>query len=111
MRQFYTVVLERMQTYSGTFQTEPYETAWAGEAMFFIRIHELTGKKAMLSSRVQVSVDGIEWIDEGMSFPPIDAEGSYFIRVSHFGGWLRLANEVDGENAAAKLTIQLVLKE
>ena len=111
MRQFYTVVLERMQTYSGEFQTEPYETAWAGEAMFFIKIHGLNGTKAVLNSRVQVSVDGIEWIDEGTSFPPIDSEGSYFIRVSHFGGWLRLASEIDGENARAKLTIQLALKE
>lgn len=111
MRQFYTVVLERMQRYSGEFQTEPYETAWAGEALFFIRIHEMTGEKAVLNSRVQVSVDGIEWIDEGTSFPPIDSEGSYFIRVSHFGGWLRLANEVGGKNGEAKLTIQLVLKE
>ncbi len=111
MRQFYTVVLERMQTYTGDFQTEPYETAWAGEAMFFIRVHELKGTETKLRSRVQVSVDGIDWIDEGTAFPVISDEGSHFIRTSHFGGWLRLANVLEGDDASVRLTIQLVLKE
>ncbi len=111
MRQFYTVVLERMQSYRGDFQTEPYETAWAGEAMFFVRVHEMTGTGTRLRSRVQVSVDGIEWLDEGTSFPAISEAGSHFVRVSHFGGWLRLANVLEGNDGAVQLTIQLALKE
>jgi hypothetical protein len=111
MRQFYTVVLERLQVYTGDFETEPYETGWASEAMFFMRVHEIGGKNVELNSRVQVSVDGIEWLDEGTMFPVIDSKGSNFVRVTHFGGWLRLVNEVSGENPEIKLTIQLVLKE
>ena len=112
MRNFYTVVLERMQTKEApSFATEPYETAWAGEAMFFIRIHELQGKNARLRSRTQVSADGMDWLDEGTAFPPIDKAGSYMIKVAHFGGWLRLFNEIEGEGAKAVLTVQLVLKE
>ena len=111
MRNFYTVVLERMQAYTRDFATEPYETAWASEAMFFIRVHELSGADTVLKSRVQVSVDGIEWIDEGTSFQPIRRNGSYFIKVKHFGGWLRLANTIGGTEPELTVTMQLVLKE
>ena len=111
MRNFYTVVLERMRRYSQDFDTEPYECGWASEGMFFIRIHELGGKDVVLDSRIQVSVDGIHWIDEGTAFPSINNEGDSFIKVSHFGGWLRLRSEVGGSNPDIKLTIHLVLKE
>ena len=110
MKNFYTVVLERMREYSEGFATEPYETPWADEAMFFIRIHELSGEGVKLDSIVQVSVDGIQWIDEGTNFPSIEKEGNYFIKVNHFGGWLRLNNSIEGKNPKIKLTIHLVLK-
>jgi len=111
MRNFYTVVLERMKEYDKGFDTEPYEAGWASEAMFFVRIHEMSGAGVKLQSSVQVSVDGIDWIDEGGSFPPIIAAGSYFLRVSHFGGWLRLRNRITGRGARIKTTVHLVLKE
>ena len=111
MKNFHTVVLERMKTYTGGFATEPYETGWAGEAMFFVRVHELSGRGARMDSRVQVSVDGIEWIDEGTRLPTIGGKGNWFIKVSHFGGWLRLASEISGEDPSLKLTVHLVLKE
>ena len=111
MRDFYTVILERMSTFEGDFETEPYETAWASEAMFFIRIHEIDGVETTLNSRVQVSMDGIEWIDEGACFKPIREVGNSFVKVCHFGGWLRLANTISGADPRMKLTIGLVLKE
>ncbi len=111
MRNFYTVVLERMKSFSSSFETEPYETGWASEAMFFIRVHELSGKDVTFDAKVQVSVDGIEWIDEGTNFPIINKPGNCFIKVSHFGGWLRLRNMITGKEPNLKLTIHLVLKE
>ena len=111
MRNFYTVVLERMKSFSESFDTEPYETGWASEAMFFIRVHEMSGKNVTLDSMVQVSADGLEWIDLGTTFPTIEKSGNYCIQVTHFGGWLRLRNQISGENPSLKLTIHLVLKE
>jgi hypothetical protein len=111
VRNFYTVVLERMREFTQDFETEPYETAWASEAMFFIRVHETSGSGVRLDARVQVSVDGIEWIDEGTSFAPIAGPGNSFVKVSHFGGWLRLACTVSGRAPRAKLTVALALKE
>ena len=111
MRAFNTVVLERLRTFEGDFETEPYETAWASEAMFFVRIHEISGAGAALQARVQVSVEGIEWIDEGTSFAPKSEPGNSFVKVTHFGGWLRLACRVGGSDPRVKLTIALALKE
>lgn len=111
MRNFHTTALERLQTYDANFETEPYETGWASEAMFFVQVHQMSGTDVAMSCYVQVSVDGIEWIDEGTALTDIRGKGNSFIRVKHFGGWLRLANKITGATPAVKLTIQLVLKE
>lgn len=111
MRHFHTVVLERMKWHSQDFQTEPYETAWASEAIFFIRAHEISGRNASLDSTVQLSVDGIDWVDDNIRFPTIDKPGTYFLRVKHFGGWLRLRSRINGTDPKLRLTVYLVLKE
>jgi hypothetical protein len=111
MKQSHTAVVERKEEFTDQFQTHPYETAWAGEAIFFLRVEELSGQSPELSAAVQISVDGVNWVDEGTTLGPIYQEGDYFVRVSHFGGWLRLSGEVWGENAGFILTVHLVLKE
>lgn len=108
MKQFYTVVLDRFKDVIENYETEPYEVGWANEAMFFVRIHKLSAK-AIVNARVQISYDGIVWIDEGTSFSPMNAAGDYFARVTHFGGWLRLALEVN-KGESLNTTLSLVLK-
>lgn len=111
MRNFNTVVLERLKYFQQGFETEPYEVGWASEAIFFIRVHSMEGSRVVLTPQVQISADGIEWVDEGTELEPIDQVGNYFVRVSHFGGWLRLAADIAGKKPDLKITIQLVLKE
>ncbi|HBO45855.1 MAG TPA: hypothetical protein DD670_18410 [Planctomycetaceae bacterium] len=111
MRHFTTAVLERHASLAGDFATEPYETPWASEALFFIRAEETAGENPLLRARVQISADGIHWVDEGTAFPPITTTGDYFVRISHFGGWLRLAGTIQGEEGRFDVTIHLVLKE
>lgn len=111
MRQSYTAVVERKEEFTDKLQTHPYETAWASEAIFFVRVEELSGQAPELDAAVQISVDGVNWVDEGTRLGPISEEGDYFVRVSHFGGWLRLNGDVTGEGARFVLTVQLVLKE
>jgi hypothetical protein len=114
MRHFYTATLERHTKLSGTFATEPFEAGWASEAIFFVRIETLTGFETELGevgsvdAKVQISADGIHWIDEGTAFETLHSCGDYFIRCKHFGGWLRLLGNVNGHT---ELTIHLVLKE
>ena len=63
MKQFYTVVLDRLASFSGRLDSEPYETGWADELIAFVRVHEKAQCTA-LRAWLQISPDGIEWIDE-----------------------------------------------
>jgi hypothetical protein len=61
-------------------------------------------------ARVQISPDGIHWCDEGTSFPmPAKAGEVTFARVTHFGGYLRLAAEFS-PRASCKVIVALSLK-
>jgi hypothetical protein len=107
---FNTVVLERLKDFTGDFETEPYETGWAREAIFFIRVHAMAPGGTILNAFPQISADGIEWMNDGSAFAPISGPGDSFLRVSHFGGWLRLRTMIKGSQPRARLTIQLALK-
>lgn len=111
MRQFMTSTIEQRKNFTSDFSTHPMESGWASEAIFFITVEELAGHSSLLKTAVQISVDGVNWIDEGSFPPPISQIGHYFLKVSHFGGWLRLRGEIEGNNSLFNLTIHLVLKE
>jgi hypothetical protein len=111
MRQFFTAVVERQRDFVDQFGSHPYEVGWASEAIFFLRVEEIFGEGAKLNARVQISADGVRWIDEGTALPTMTEARDYFVRVKHFGGWLRLFGEISGQSARFKLTVQLVLKE
>lgn len=111
MKKFSTTVVERRKRFQESMTTHPMETAWASEAIFFIHAEEIEGEKAELEAAVQISPDGVNWIDEGTSFNCISQIGTSFVKVSHFGGFLRLRGKITGEEAAFRLTIHLVLKE
>ena len=106
MRQFQTSVLELRESIADGFATQPFECAWAGEAIFFIHVDE--GDGTHLAAYVQISPDGIRWLDEGTVLPAVAGQDAFFLRVLHFGGWLRL--RFSGEDAM-RATIRLVLKE
>ena len=64
MRQSHTAAVELGTTWEGEFATEPYESAWAREAIFFIRL--IDGEvPAGAAASVQIAPDGIHWTDEG----------------------------------------------
>jgi len=108
MRQFAQIVLERRTRHAGSFCTEPFEAAWAAEAVFFLTVEEL--EAGQLAARVQISPDGINWVDEGSGIPAISAPGLHFVRVTHFGGWLRLACDMEN-GGGARVLVHLILKE
>lgn len=110
MRQFQTSTLEQRRVFDADFETHPLEVAWASEAIFFVDAEQLEGAGSLLL-KVQISVDGVNWLDEGTAFDPISGTTRAFRRVSHFGGWLRLQGIFAGAAHAYKLTIHLVIKE
>ena len=111
MRQFMTTTVEQRKDFTSGFATHPMESAWATEAIFFLTVEEVTGESPVLKAKVQISADGVNWLDEGNVFGAIHEKGHYFIRVSHFGGWLRLWGDVEGPDSCFNLTIHLALKE
>jgi hypothetical protein len=102
------VVVERARPLVGCWATEPYEAGWAHEAIAFIRL--MSKSQGVVRARAQISPDGREWVDEGTAFPPMTEAGAYFIRLQHFGNWLRLVGTVEG-TAAAQAIVYWALKE
>ena len=119
MRNAYTAVLARGEWWEGAVQTEPYEAAWAGEALFFVRVMQI-GEDAHLGAanavaRVQISPDGMHWCREGETLMLPDgvdlpAQDISFCRVAHFGSWLRLAGELPPDTSM-RVIVYLTLKE
>jgi hypothetical protein len=110
MNQFHTVVLERLKAVSQGLDTEPYEVGWATEAILFVDLREMSASGAKVLAVVQISADGINWVDEGTRLGPLVEDGVAFARLSHFGGWFRARFEVVGATSPVTLTVQLVLK-
>lgn len=111
MKKFQTTVLERKNYFEDDFSTEPYEAGWASEAIFFVNIVEVEGTDSKMGIEAQISPDGINWTAEGDQITQINSTGLHFLRLSHFGGWLRLNSKINGENSKFRVIIHLVLKE
>lgn len=110
LRRSYTANVERNVIWKGEFASEPYEAAWASEAIFFVRALEVSPDFSG-SARVQISADGIHWADDGASFElPVAKDQVTFCKVRHFGGWLRITGRLQ-ENEAIKVLVSLALKE
>jgi len=99
MNESYTAVIARNDDWAGEWASEPYETAWANEAIFFVRVLKFSGEARSVSARVQISPDGMHWVDEGSRLEIPVREGTTALKVAHFGGWLRLTGRTpDGSN-------------
>lgn len=105
MRTFATSVTDLRQEFRGSFETFPYECGWADEAIYFVTAEDQTPAGARIDLRVQLSSDGIRWLDEGTTLT-LTGPGSTFARLTHFGGFLRLA----GTTTQCTLTVRLALK-
>ncbi|MGA1196312.1 MAG: hypothetical protein ACO36I_07420 [Candidatus Latescibacterota bacterium] len=111
MRQSHTSIIERNITWADAFETEPYEVAWASEAIFFVRTLSVLGVVGDGDARVQISPDGMRWCDEGTVVPLSgEVDGVTFGNVSHFGTYLRLVGELP-KGMALTVIVALSLKE
>ncbi len=122
IRENHTAVVARNERWSGVAATEPYEAGWATEAVIFVRALGIERAADATDGdggdddasppdvRVQMSADGMRWIDEGTSFPvPETTALDTFTRVSHFGNWLRVATELPA-GVAMKVLVTVHLK-
>jgi hypothetical protein len=111
MRQSQSAVIERGVDLVDVHETEPFEVAWAGEARWFIQFLR-PAEDAVVEFRVQISPDGINWIDhEGVAPVSSSATGFVSIPVQQFGHWLRLVSTLTSGAEGPMLRIYLELKE
>jgi hypothetical protein len=102
-----TAVVARNIVWTGTAATEPYEAGWAREAVVFVRaLKPPTG--TMPQARLQISPDGMRWVDEGTTFPlPTEQDDVTFARLSHFGNWLRVVADISDAEITVLVTFHL----
>ena len=82
----YTAVIARGEDWVDGSTTEPYEASWAREAIIMVRTLEAGTLAAGARAHVQVSLDGMRWVDEGTSLDiRPDVDGISMARLSHFG--------------------------
>ena len=111
IKRSFTATVARSELWQGAAATEPYECAWAREAVFFVRALEVKGSLAGAQAQVQVSPDGMHWADEGTRFAlPGAIDQVTFGRVREFGGYLRITATVP-DGAACRVLVALALKE
>jgi hypothetical protein len=91
----YTAVIARGEDWMDGSATEPYEASWAREAIIMVRTLEVGTLAAGAKAHVQISLDGMRWVDEGTKLDiPIEVDGISMARLSHFGHYLRLRAEL-----------------
>ena len=110
LRRSHTATIEKNETYTTDFETVPYETGWASEALWFVRVTDMT-EGTVFRAHPQISPDGLFWCDRGDEPITITQTGLYALALRDFGGWLRLRCELEGADPKVKLMIHLALKE
>ncbi|MHA6298795.1 hypothetical protein [Devosia sp. CAU 1758] len=103
-----TAILARNELWQGSTASEPYEAGWAKEAILFVRaLKQPEGPRPL--ARVQISADGMNWVDEGSTVElPGDGQ-TRAVKLTHFGNWLRLCADFE-PGASATLLVSLHLK-
>lgn len=109
MRQSQTAVLERGIILDKEIATEPFETAWAKEARWFVQF--LESSDVTVSMRTQISADGLVWVDH--EDRPVEGPARQVLTapVRDFGHWLRLVVTPTGGTGTPLTRIYLALKE
>lgn len=110
MREAITAVVARGDIWSGVAASEPYDVAWASEAVVFLRSLGAEGNPEQARAWVQISPDGMRWIDEGsmLAIPRVDEISS--VRLQNFGTYLRVMTVLP-EGSSFKALLTLSLKE
>ena len=106
----YTAVIARGEDWVDGSTTEPYEASWAREAIIVVRTLEVGTLKAGAKAHVQVSLDGMRWIDEGSMLPIPRVDEIASVRLSNFGTYLRVMTVLP-EGSSFKALLTLSLKE
>jgi hypothetical protein len=106
LRENQTAVIARNEWWADGDASEPYEAGWANEAIVFLRALEREGEGG--AAVIEISPDGMRWVEEGTRFGVPAQDAVTFARVAHFGQWLRVRVELPaGGRIKVLLTLNL----
>ncbi|RUT34791.1 hypothetical protein EMQ25_02195 [Arsenicitalea aurantiaca] len=109
VRESTSAIVGRNEIWRSDFATEPYEAGWAGELVLFVRALEAGGADGV-EARVQISPDGMHWVDEGTRLTlPSRKDAIGYARIAHFGNWVRLVGTLP-DGAALKIIVTIHAK-
>ncbi|WP_127519733.1 hypothetical protein [Mesorhizobium sp. Z1-4] len=108
MRESISAVVARNDLWEGVATSEPYEVAWASEAVIFLRNLGSTGTPELARAWVQISPDGLNWVDEGTLLEIPREGGLKSARIRGFGAFMRVMTVLpQGSSFKALLTFSL----
>ena len=110
MRESITAVIARGDIWSGVAASEPYDVAWATEAVVYLRSLDAEGNPEQARAWVQISPDGMRWVDEGSMLPIPRVDEISSVRIRNFGTYLRIMTVLP-EGSSFKALVTLSLKE
>ena len=94
-------IVARNERWSGWARRSPTSAAGRREAVFFVRRARGGGGGGVHAGQVQISPDGMRWVDEGTSvLLPTAAGGMQFAKVGAFRGVAAAGRRVAGGGAA-----------
>ncbi len=104
LREAHTAIISQGDLWAGNVATEPFEAPWAAEAVVFLRLLDGTTAPTGIEVRLQISPDGMHWVDEGtrMALPAAGDEVT-FARLAHFGQYIRLAATLPADSTCRVL--------
>jgi hypothetical protein len=108
LRRSFTAVPERNVALFDGFTTEPYETAWAVEARWFVHVLEApSGARLRFSS--ETSPEGLTWCPHEAAPVVLTGEGLATLAVGQIGPWQRLRFSLQGASSVRAI-VYLTLK-
>ena len=110
LKRSFTAVVERNVTFHGRLETEPYETAWAGEARWFVHVLSAEAQTA-LSIASEISPDGLTWCPHEAVPVSRVGPGLLSLPLTMLSPWQRLVLTAEPQADAVKVIVYLTLRE
>lgn len=110
MKRSFTAVIERNITFQGRLESEPYETAWAGEARWFVHVLS-ADDKTTLQIASEISPEGLTWCPHEAAPVSRIGPGLLCLPLNMLSPWQRLVLTTQPDSNPIKVIVYLTLRE